>query len=171
MPRYKKSFSKERLPTTLIDFTMLCPGMSQITKNHKLQSYRDVIIGKPYYEICNHNALKIIYNPWAIYTADKLEWKNDKMDEPNTPYPDLLERSQISFDSEILQTFVEASNISHVDIEQYDYYDSEKLEQADFHLQIGAYACMEERDRSECLMPLAIYAWTIFTKEGFKRDY
>ena len=170
VPRYKKSSSKDGLPTTLIDFTMLCPGMSQITKNHQLQSYRDVIMGKPFYEICDSNALKIIYEPWALFTADRIEWKNGEMDVPDTPRPENLELTQISLDSEILQTFVETSNISHVDIEQYSYYESEKLEQADFHLQVGSYSYFgSEMDRSERLMPIANYAWTIFTKEGFKK--
>ena len=128
-------------------------------------------MGKPYYEICNHNALKIIYEPWAVYTSEKLEWKNGKMDVPYAPNTNTLDRTMISFDSEILQTFVEASNISHVDIEQYSFYDdSGKLEQADFHLQIGSYACSKIGDRSECLMPQGDYTWTIFTKEGFKQD-
>ena len=166
MPRYKKYSSKEGLPTTLIDFTMKCPGMSQNAKNHQLTSYRDVIMGKPYYEICGSNSLKIIYEPWGILMSDKMEWKNGKMDVPYTPVPRYLSLTQISLDSEILQTFVESSNITHVDIEQYSYYYSrEKLDNADFHLQIGAYGCGGSSERFECLMPCSNYPWTIFTKE------
>ena len=123
-------------------------------------------MGKPYYEICNRNALKIIYHPWAIYRADKIEWKNDKMDVPDTPVSRYLNLEQISLDSEILQTYVEASNITHVDIEQY--FDDDEWEKADFHLQIGAYACNSIKKRTQCLMPVADYPWQIFTKGGFK---
>ena len=165
MPRYKKYSSKEGLPITLIDFTMKCPGMSQNAKNHQLTSYRDVIMGKPYYEICDSNSLKIIHDPWAIYRSDKLEWKNGKVAVPYTPVPRYLSLTQISLDSEILQTFVESSNITHVDIEQYYYYEGETVDNADFHLIIGAYSCSGSSERSECLMPSSNYPWTIFTKE------
>ena len=145
--------------------------MSQNTKKHQLNSYRDVIMGKPYYEICNRNALKIIYHPWAIYRADKIEWKNDKMDLPDTPVPNYLNKEQISLDSEILQTFVEASNITHVEIDLINS-DSDELEKADSHLQIGAYSPSSIKGKSQWqyLMPVADYPWTIFTKEGFKTE-
>ena len=124
-------------------------------------------MGKAYYEICNRNALKIIYHPWAIYRADKIEWKNDKMDVPDTPVSRYLNLEQISLDSEILQTFVEASNITLVDIEQH--FDEYELKKADFHLQVGAYGAPHSiTERSQSLMPSVEYSWAIFTKEGFK---
>ena len=142
----------------------MCPGMSHNNKIHQLKSYRDVIMGKPFQEICHSNALKIIYHPWAIFTTDKMEWKNGKMDVPLSSELRYHSLTQISYDSEILQTFVEAVNITHVDIDTYDNLIPNNI--ADFHLNIGGYDCQSfQVDRSECLMPVANYPVTIFTKE------
>ena len=116
VPRYKKHSSKGSEPVTLISFNMVCHGLSQNTKNHQLKSYRDVIMGKPYYEICDNKAVKMVYDPWSLYRLDKMEFKNGKMDVPHTPVPRYLSLNQISLDSEMVQTFVENCNITHVDI-------------------------------------------------------
>ena len=118
VPKYKKSASKGDEPTTtLINFNMVCHGLSQNTKNHQLTSYRDVIMGKSYDEICDNLAVKLIYEPYAIYRLDKLVFKNGKMDLPFHPVPQYLkDNNQISLDSEMVQTFVEHCGITHVDI-------------------------------------------------------
>ena len=116
MPRYKKYSSKGNEPATLITFNMVCFGLSQNTKNHQLNSYRDVIMGKSYDEICDNLAVKMIYEPYAIYWSDNLVFKNGKMDLPYTPVPKYLPLNQISLDSEMVQTFVEHFGITHVDI-------------------------------------------------------
>ena len=54
VPRYKKYSSKGKEPTTLIAFNMVCHGLSQNANNHQLNSYRDVIVGKPYSKICDN---------------------------------------------------------------------------------------------------------------------
>ena len=95
---------------------MVCHGLSQNTKNYQLNSYRDVIMGKPYSEICDNLAVKIIYDAWSIYRVDQIVFKNGRMDLPYTPFKKFLTLNQISFDSEMVQTFVEHCHISHVDI-------------------------------------------------------
>ena len=89
------------------------------------------------------------------------------MDVPDTPVPKYLKLEQISLDSEILQSFLEANSITHVDIETYFDDDPDQL---DFHLQIGAYYCSKIKERSECLLPIVDYPVTIFTKECFKTE-
>ena len=73
-------------------------------------------MGKPYDEICDNIAVKMIYEPWGLYSADRMIFKNGKMDLPYTPVPSYLSRNQISLDSEIVQTFVENCGIKHLDI-------------------------------------------------------
>ena len=116
MPRYKKYSSKENDPATLITFNMVCFGLSQNTKNHQLVSYLDVIMGKPYSEICDNLAVKMVYEPYSIFRLERLVFKNGKMDVPNVPIPRYIVTNQKSLDSEMVQTLVEHSHISHVDI-------------------------------------------------------
>ena len=73
-------------------------------------------MGKPYSEICDNLAVKMIYEPYAVYRVDRLVFKNGKMDVPPTPVPEYLSLNQISLDSEMVQTFVEHCGISQVDI-------------------------------------------------------
>ena len=68
MPRYKKYSTSGIEPTTLITFNMVCHGLSQNTQTHQLNSYRDVIMGKPYDEICDNLAVKMIYEPWGSFS-------------------------------------------------------------------------------------------------------
>ena len=112
------SSSNESLPSTLVTFKMVCSGLSQNTQNFQLQSYRDKIIGKPYHEICDNIAVKMIYEPWSIYRSDQMVFKNGKMDIPHTPIPVYLSMNQISLDSEMIQTLVEHCRITHVDIKR-----------------------------------------------------
>ena len=116
MPRYKKYSSKGNEPTTLIAFNMVCHGLSQNANNHQLNSYRDVIVGKPYSEVCDNIVVKMIYEPYAIYRRDRLKFKNGRMDVPDTPISMYLNLKKISLYSEMVQTFVEHNHISHVDI-------------------------------------------------------
>ena len=116
MPRYKKYSSKGNDPATLITFNMVCFGLSQNTKNHQLVSYLDVIMGKPYSEICDNLAVKMVYEPYSIFRLERLVFKNGKMDVPNVPIPRYIVTNQKSLDSEMVQTLVEHSHISHVDI-------------------------------------------------------
>ena len=116
MPKYKKYSSKGNEPTTLISFNMVCHGLSQNTQVHQLNSYRDVIMGKPYYEICDNIAVKLIFEPWSLYRLDQMVFENGQMDVPDTPVPLYLSLNQKSLDSEMVQTFVENSYITHVDI-------------------------------------------------------
>ena len=116
MPRHKKYSSKGNDPATLITFNMVCFGLSQNTKNHQLVSYLDVIMGKPYSEICDNLAVKMVYEPYSIFRLERLVFKNGKMDVPNVPIPRYIVTNQKSLDSEMVQTLVEHSHISHVDI-------------------------------------------------------
>ena len=118
MPRYKKYSSKGNEPTTLIAFNMVCHGLSQNANNHQLNSYRDVIVGKPYSEICDNIAVKIIYEPYAVYWQDNgMKFKNGQLHSSRpSPISTYLTLNQISLDSEMVQTFVGHNHISHVDI-------------------------------------------------------
>ena len=118
VPRYKKYSSKGREPTPLIAFSMVCHGLSQNTKNHQLNSYRNVILGKPYSEVCDNIVVKMIYEPYALLRLDRLKFKNGRMDVPETPVSKYLSLNQISLNSEVVQTFLEHNHISHVDIER-----------------------------------------------------
>ena len=120
MPKYKKYSSKGSEPTTLINFNMVCYGISQNTQKHQLQSYRDAIIGKPYYELCDNLASKLIYEPYGLYRFDQMVFKNGKMHVPYSPVPRYLKLTQISLDSEIVQSFMELSNITHMDVMRED---------------------------------------------------
>ena len=56
--------------------------------------------------------------PQSVYVRDKFVFKNGKMDVPYSPVPRYLELNQISLDSEIVQTLVEHSKITQVDIQR-----------------------------------------------------
>ena len=118
VPRYKKYSTNGIEPTNLITFNMVCHGLSQNTQTHQLNSYRDVIMGKPYNEICDNLAVKMIFEPYAAKGSDRFVFKNGKMDVPYTPVPLYLSWNQISLDSEMVQTLVEHSKITQVDIER-----------------------------------------------------
>ena len=72
-------------------------------------------MGKPYYEICDSLAVKMIYEPYSLFRLDKIVFKNGKMDLPEIPISRYLETNQKSMDSEMIQTLVEHCNISHVE--------------------------------------------------------
>ena len=118
VPRYKKYSTSGIEPTTLITFNMVCHGLSQNTQTHQLNSYRDVIMGKPYNEICDNILVKMIFEPFAVYSRDRLVFKNGKMDVPYSPVPAYLSTNMISLDSEMVQTLVEHSKITQVDIQR-----------------------------------------------------
>ena len=75
-------------------------------------------MGKPYDEICDNLAVKMIFEPTAMYKNDRMVFKNGKMDVPYTPVPLYLSMNQISLHSEMVQTLVEHSKITQVDIER-----------------------------------------------------
>ena len=56
--------------------------------------------------------------PQGVYVSDKFVFKNGKMDVPYTPVPLYLSWNQISLDSEMVQTLVEHSKITQVDIDR-----------------------------------------------------
>ena len=99
---------------------MVCYGLSQNTQVHQLTSYRDVIMGKPYNEICDNLEVKLIYEEYSLYIKDRMVWKDGKMDIPEkySPYRKYLELNQMVLDCEIIQTFAEQCNISKVDIKR-----------------------------------------------------
>ena len=57
-------------------------------------------------------------SPQSVYQRDKFVFKNGKMDVPYSPFPQYLELNQISLDSEMVQTLVEHSKITQVDIQR-----------------------------------------------------
>ena len=99
---------------------MVCYGLSQNNQNHQLTSYRDVIMGKSYNEICDNLEVKLIYEEYSLYIKDRMVWKDGKMDIPEkySPYRKYLELNQMVLDCEIIQTFAEQCNISKVDIKR-----------------------------------------------------
>ena len=107
VPRYREN----RLITP---FSMLCAGISQNTRLHHLTVAKGHVRGKSYHKICDNNILNIAFDPWAMFSDNIME-QNGELYVP--PTPGLLFRedhSQIAWDSEILQSFAELTNITNM---------------------------------------------------------
>ena len=97
---------------------MLCPGISQNTKHHHLTLYKgQVWEGKPFLGLCNHNELNILIWEGANYYEEPL--RNGTLYVP-TDHGDYngfkLDKTQISYDTEILQSFFELTNTTNYTI-------------------------------------------------------
>ena len=172
MPRYKKYSSKGNEPATLINFNMVCHGLSQNTKTFQLNSYRDVIRGQPFSEICDNIAVKMLFEPYAVYRYEQFEWKDGRMNLLDIPYPKYLKLNQMVLDSEMVQTFVDHNHISHVEILEHswwwEYGWGLPSKDMDYHFEVGSMALSPGSKRTRFLTPSNNLPWTIFIKEGLE---
>ena len=163
MPIYRES-------PLIIKFSMLCPGISQNTKHHHLTLYKgQVWEEKPYPELCNHNVLDILYGWTANYNIYK--WPIEQNGELYVPpVPGLgfiIDRSQIPWDSEMLQSFAELTNITNMAFHSFDTYEDSR-EDVTYQIRVGSYKCSDLFHYEQCVPPKRYYPWYIWTKGGLK---
>ena len=157
MPRYREN-------PLIIKFSMLCPGISQNTKHHPLTLYKGQVWEEtPYTELCNHNVLYIVY--------DDDEWpieQNGELHVPPVPSKELFVKgnSLIAWDSEILESFSELTEITDITFHYFDIYD-DSMEDITYQIQVGSFMCTEYH-HEQCVPPIKYIPWYIWTKEGFK---
>ena len=97
----------------IVKFSLLCPGISQNTKHHQLTLYKgQVWREKSYLDLCNHNVLNIIYD-WSV-SGWPIEQNGDLYVPPVPGYGFIYDFSQIPWDSEMLQSFAELTNITNI---------------------------------------------------------
>ena len=133
MPRYREN-------ALIIKCSMLCPGISQNTKHHHLTLYKgQVWKEKPYLELCDHNVLSILEYSNANFNSKlmqlaardgeifKRRWpvvSNGELNELPVPgygfVNNLDTKGQIAWDSEILESFAELTNITNIHFLYFD---------------------------------------------------
>ena len=167
MPRYREN-------PLIIPFSMLCPGISQNTKLHHLTLYKGQVWGeKSYLELCNHNVLTVLFDPLAIKLRDTME-ENSTLDVPPVPGQGFInEETLIPYDSEILQSFAELTNITNMTFHSFDSYE-DSLKDVTYQLLVGSFKChMQDAGRmpnDQCVHSLQYYTNYIWTKEGFNTN-
>ena len=165
MPIYRES-------PLIIKFSMLCPGISQNTKHHHLTLYKgQVWEEKPYPELCNHNVLDILYGWTANYNIYK--WpieQNGELYVPPVPSEEGFVRgnSAVAWDSEILESFAELTDITDITFHFYDT-SEDSLEGVTWQVELGIFQCVNlDGNHEKCPPPTLHYPWYIWTKEGFQ---
>ena len=116
--------SKYRENPLITPFSMLCPGISQNTKHHHLTLYKGQVWGeKSYLELCNHNILNIVYDgninhgyQEVIYHGafSYIHQNGDLYVPPAPGYGFINDRTQIPWDTEILQSFAWLTDITNI---------------------------------------------------------
>ena len=159
VPRYREN-------PLIVKFSLLCPGISQNTKHHQLTLYKgQVWREKSYLDLCNHNVLNIIYD-WSA-SGWPIEQNGDLYVPPVPGYGFIFDFSQIPWDSEMLQSFAELTNITNITFHYfYSYEDS--LEDVIYQIKVGSYVCVYLNHYEQCVPPYRYYPWYIWTKEGLK---
>ena len=162
MPRHREN-------PLIIKCSMLCAGISQNTKHHHLTLYKgQVWEEKPYLELCNHNVVNIVYDWSANYDTWPIE-QNGELHVPPVPSSMGFIRvlTQIPWDSEILQSFAELTNITNITFHFFDIYE-DSLEDVTYQMKVGSWKCSGEHHTEQCVPPYRYYPWYIWTKEGLK---
>ena len=149
---------------------MLCPGISQNTKHHQLTLYKGQVWGeKSYLELCNHNILNIMYSQSANWDSDSFPIEqNGELYVP--PVPGLgffYDNSQIPWDSEMLQSFAELTNITNMTFHSFENYE-DSLEDVTYQIKVGSWRCSVYYHNELCVPPYRYYPLYIWTKEGLK---
>ena len=134
----------------IIKCSMLCAGISQNTKHHHLTLYKgQVWEEKSYLELCNHNALNIVYHMWSTNFQNFLQFPQNFPIEQNgelsvPPVPSELgfnrDYTQIPWDSEILQSFAKLTNITSMTFQYYDSYE-DSLEGVTYQIIVSCGMC------------------------------
>ena len=166
MPRHREN-------PLIIPFRMLCPGISQNTKQHHLTLYKgQVWQEKPYLELCNHNVLNIVYDSHTNYHSDLWPIEmNGTLHVPPVPSERGFIRAatQIAWDSEILQSFAKLTNITNIIFRSY-HSNGYSVDDVTYQILVGSYQCMafDAKHHLQCAPPNRYYPKYIWTKEGLK---
>ena len=75
-------------------------------------------------------------------------------------------RTQIAWDSEILQSFTELTNITSITFHAYNE-SVDSLENVTYQIQVGGWMC-DTYHHEQCVPRHNYIPWYIWTKEGFK---
>ena len=150
-----------------VDFTMMCAGISQNSKHHQLTLYRgQVWREKSYTELCNHNLLDIVFDSRFTKYGDIIESWNRELYVPPVPGRGFLwDQSQIPWDSEILQSFADFTNITGMTF-HFQFSDEDSWE-VTYQIKIG-FECISRNHHDHCAPPHRYNPWYIWTKEGLK---
>lgn len=160
VPRYRNN-------PLIIPFSMLCPGVSEITQLHHLTLYNGQVWGKKsYLELCNHQALTVVFALPAVNYQMEL---SGELNVPPGPGLGFIWdfSSQIPYDSEILQSFARLTNITTIKLQTFDAYE-DSLEDVTYQLKVGSYMCYSYNHKEQCAPPYGYYPFYIWTKEGYK---
>ena len=159
VPRYREN-------SLLMPFSMLCHGISQNSKHHHLILYNgQVWKEKSYLELCNHNFVNIVYRQNALLPGDVLE-QSGQLNVPPVPgYGFKNDMALIPWDSEILQSFAELTNITKILVRNFQGFP------LPYQIQVGGWACSFSRPYEQCVSPNRYYPKYIWTKEGLMFKY
>ena len=171
VPRYREN-------SLIIPFSMLCPGISQNTKHHHLTLYKgQVWEEKSYLEFCDQNILEVVYYFFHSNIGQGMvndvndKWpirQNAELYIPPVPgYGFINDMTKIPYDSEMLQSFAELTNINNITFHSFDYYE-DSLEDVTYQIQVGSFMCSDTHNYEQCVPPCRYDPWYIWTKEGFK---
>ena len=146
---------------------MFCPGISQNSKLHHLTLYKgQVWTVKSYLELCNHNVLNVVYGPYANFKLP-VE-KNGKLHVPPVPGLGFIrDNTMIPWDSEILRSFAEITDIINITFLFLDEYGDSALG-VTYQVAVGSFKCQHKGKDNLCLPPNSHAPYYIWTKEGFQ---
>ena len=95
--------------------------------------------------------------------------KNGELYVPPVPGVGFVQdQSQILYDSEMLQSFAELTNITNITFHSYDMYE-DSIEDVTYQIEVGSWMCFVTHDK-QCVPPYSYYPWYIWTKEGFNTN-
>ena len=125
---------------------------------------------KSYLELCNQNVVNILYDPiGSLSREDKLEQKGTLYVPPVPGRGFIDDKTMIPWDSEILQSFADLTNITNMTFHSFDATE-DSPEEFTYQIQVGGWLChMTQHDR-QCVPPNRYYPWYIWTKDGFKKN-
>ena len=78
----------------------------------------------------------------------------------------IKDKTMIPYDSEILQSFAELTNITNMTFHSFDSYE-DSLKDVTYQLLVGGFECYKNHNE-QCVPSLKYYSKYIWTKEGFK---
>ena len=94
--------------------------------------------------------------------------ENGELSVPPVPGKGFREgRTQIPWDSEILQSFTELTNITNITFHSFDSYE-DSLKNVTHQINVGSWMCTKVDHHEQCVSPHCYYPEYIWTKEGFK---
>ena len=145
---------------------MLCPGISHNTKHHHLtlhkgQEWR----GKPFLGLCNHNELNILIDLYTNYYTEPL--RNGKLYLPTDYNGFKNDKTQIPYDTEILQSFFELTNTTTYTFQTWGEGNDGFMKDGKKKQLIVAYFQCFTDHASHCPPAVRYIPSYIWTKEGF----